>query len=122
MPDSLESTILTHLGASPGRRFTRADLVYRMKTCGFFQEVSDLQADRKVREAIESLRSNHPDGGHIVSLSRFSGYWWSENEKEIEAAQAEDLSRMQATSAKVANRRRLLQELEQARTMEGRLL
>ena len=28
---------------------------------------------------------------------------------------------IQATSAKVENRRRLLQELEQARTMEGRL-
>jgi hypothetical protein len=32
-----------------------------------------------------------------------------------------DLSRIQATSAKVENRRRLLYELEQARTMEGRL-
>ena len=122
MGDSLEATILTHLRASPGRRFTRSDLVYLMKTCGFFREVSDLQADRKVREAIESLRSNHPDGGHIVSLSRFSGYWWSENEKEIEAAQAEDLSRMQATSAKVENRRRLLAQLQAQEVGQGRLL
>ena len=111
----LESTILAHLRAYPGRRFTRADLVYRMKTCGFDT------TDRQVRKAIENLRATHPEGARICSSTDEPGYWLSEVETEIEAAQAEDLSRIQATSAKVANRRRLLHELEQARTIEGRL-
>src|SRR3990172_2271568 len=115
MPD-LEATILAHLRAYPGKRFTRADLVYRMKTCGFVDTT-----DRQVRKAIENLRATHPDGARICSSTDEPGYWLSEVETEIEAAQAEDLSRIQATSAKVANRRRLLRELEQARTMEGRL-
>ena len=115
MPD-LEATILAHLRAYPGKRFTRADLVYRMKTCGFV-DVSD----RQVRKAIESLRANHPDGAWICSSTDEPGYWFANTEAEIEAAQAEDLSRIQATSAKVENSRRLLRTLEQARTMEGRL-
>src|SRR3990167_10773200 len=114
MPD-LEATILAHLRAYPGKRFTRADLVYRMKTCGFDT------TDRQVRKAIESLRANHPDGAWICSSTDEPGYWFANTEAEIEAAQAEGLSRIQATSAKVENRRRLLHELEQARTMEGRL-
>src|SRR3972149_5526966 len=116
MPDSLEATILAHLRAYPGRRFTRADLVYRMKTCGFV-DVSD----RQVRKAIENLRANHPDGGWICSSSDEPGYHWAQKDAEIEAAQAEDLSRRAATGAKIANRAALLRRLEQARTMEGRL-
>jgi hypothetical protein len=120
--ESLEATILTHLRAYPGKRFTRADLVYRMKTCGFLAGLSDDRADRQVRKALQRLRSDHPDGAWICSSSEDAGYFFGTTEAEIEAAQAEDLSRMQATSAKVENRRRLLRSLEQARTMEGRLL
>ena len=115
MGESLEATILTHLRAYPGRRFTRADLVYRMKTCGFDT------TDRQVRKAIENLRANHPDGGWICSSSDEPGYHWAQKDAEIEAAQAEDLSRRSATDAKIANRAALLRRLEQARTMEGRL-
>lgn len=106
---------MTHLRAFPGKRFTRADLVYRMKTCGFDA------TDRQVRKAIENLRATHPDGARICSSTDEPGYWFSQSEAEIAAAQAEDLSRIQATSAKVENRKRLLRTLEQARTMEGRL-
>jgi len=86
-----------------------------MKTCGFDA------TDRQVRKAIENLRGNHPEGAWICSSTDEPGYWFANTEAEIEAAQAEDLSRIQATGAKVENRRRLLQHLEQERTMTGRM-
>lgn len=114
---SLEQTILIHLRANPGQRFTRSELVWRMKTCGFVDVT-----DRQVRKAIEDLRANHSDGPWICSSSEEPGYFWATTEGDIEAAQAEDLSRMQATGAKVENRRRLLQRLELERVEQGRLL
>ena len=118
MPEqSLEDTILMQLKANPGHRFTRSELVWRMKTCGFV-DVSD----RQVRKAIEDLRANHPEGPWICSSSEEPGYFWATKEADIEAAQAEDLSRIQATGAKVENRRRLLHLLELERVEQGRLL
>jgi hypothetical protein len=87
-----------------------------MKTMGF-----DV-GDRQVRKALETLRALHPEGAWVMSSSETAGYWLAESEAEIEAANAEDLSRIQATSAKIGNRRRLLRHLEQDRVMEGRLL
>ena len=112
----MEETILTHLRAFPGKRFTRGELVFRMKTSGFVDA-----SDRSVRKAIENLRASHPLGGWICSSSDEPGYVWATTEAELEAAQAEDLSRIQATSAKVENRRKLLRQLEVERTWAGRL-
>ena len=116
---TLEETLLAYLKAQHrgiGQAITRGQLVWAMKTMGF-----DI-GDRQVRKALENLRASHPEGGWIVSSSESSGYWWAESEQEIQAANAEDYSRIQATSAKIQNRTRLLQHLEEERVMEGRLL
>jgi hypothetical protein len=78
--------------------------------------------DRQVRKALENLRALYPEGAWVMSSSETAGYWIAESEAEIEAANAEDLSRIQATSAKIQNRTRLLQHLEEERVMAGRLL
>jgi hypothetical protein len=115
---TLEETLLAYLKAQHrglGQAITRGQLVWAMKTMGF-----DI-GDRQVRKALENLRASHPEGGWICSSSESAGYWWSETEEEIRAANAEDYSRIQATSAKIQNRTRLLQHLEEERVMTGRL-
>ena len=116
---TLEETLLGYLKAKHrglDRAITRGQLVWVMKTMGF-----DV-GDRQVRKALETLRANHPEGGWIVSSSDSAGYHWANSEAEIQAANAEDYSRIQATSAKIQNRTRLLRHLEAERVMEGRLL
>jgi len=116
---NLEETLLGYLKAKHrglDRAITRGQLVWAMKTMGF-----DV-GDRQVRKALENLRARHPQGAWIMSSSETAGYWWAESEGEIQAANAEDYSRIQATSAKIENRRRLLRHLEEERVMQGRLL
>lgn len=103
------------------KKITRAELVWTLRTCGFLRGVSDDHADRRARDAIETLRKTHPEGGRIVSLSETSGYWWSDDKKEIAHAQAEDVSRIDNTRAKMRNREALLQRLEADPLMEARL-
>jgi len=108
---TLEETLLAYLKAQHrglDRAITRGQLVWAMKTMGF-----DV-GDRQVRKALENLRASHPEGGYICSSSESAGYWWAETEQEIQAANAEDYSRIQATSAKIQNRTRLLKHLEEA--------
>jgi hypothetical protein len=112
---TLEDTLLVYLRAHRGQRFTREQLVWAMKTSGF--DVTD----RGLRKAIEYLRANHPEGGWVVSSSDEAGYVYAQSEAEVRAAQAEDGARIQATSAKMHNRDRLLRDLEQERTMMGRM-
>ena len=115
---TLEETLLAYLKAKHrglGQAITRGQLVWAMTTMGF-----DI-GDRQVRKALENLRASHPEGGYICSSSESAGYWWAETEQEIQAANAEDYSRIQATSAKIQNRTRLLQHLEEERVMAGRL-
>jgi len=120
---ALEAQVLAILRTRPGRakKIKRAELVWTRRTCGFLRDVSDEHADRKAREAIESIRKTDPEGGRIVSLSETSGYWWSEDVKEIQHAQAEDVSRIDNTRAKMRNREALLQRLEADGLMEARL-
>jgi hypothetical protein len=118
MTNTLEETLLAYLKAKHrgvSQAITRGQLVWVMKTMGF-----DV-GDRQVRKALENLRATHAEGGYICSSSESAGYWWSETEDEIRAANAEDYSRIQATSAKIQNRTRLLQHLEEERVMEGKL-
>ena len=119
----LEAQVLAILRAHPGRekKVTRAQLVWLLRTSGFLKDVSDDHADRRARDAIETLRKTHLEGGHIVSFSETSGYWWSDKAKEIAHAQAEDLSRMENTRAKMRNREALLQRLEADQLVESRL-
>jgi len=121
---ALEAQVLAILRTRLGRakKIKRAELVWTLRTCGFLRDVSDDHADRKAREAIESIRKTDPEGGRIVSLSETSGYWWSEDVKEIQQAQAEDTSRIKNTAEKMRNRQALLGQLEADRLMEGRLL
>ena len=121
---ALEAQVLAILRTRLGRakKIKRAELVWTLRTCGFLHGVSDDHADRKAREAIESLRKTDPEGGRIVSLSETSGYWWSEDVKEIQQAQAEDTSRIKNTAEKMRNRQALLGQLEADQLMEGRLL
>ena len=117
MNDSLEDALLATLRKHVGSEHavSREQLIWLMNTSGF-----DV-GDRQMRKALENLRSAHPEGGWICSSSETSGYWWGQTEDEIRAANAEDASRIQATSAKIHNRNRLLRDLEEKRVMTGRL-
>lgn len=66
--------------------------------------------DRLVRKAIEELRQTDPDGALIMSSSSVDGYWIG-SVSELESANAEDLSRIDAAQRKIANRRRAIDRL-----------
>lgn len=66
--------------------------------------------DRLVRRAIEELRQTDPDGALIMSSSSVDGYWIG-SVSELEQANAEDLSRIDAAQRKIANRRRAIDRL-----------
>lgn len=67
--------------------------------------------DRVIRRSIEELRRDDPDGALIMSASRSDGYWIASSMSELEAANAEDLSRMDAARQKIANRQRAITRL-----------
>ncbi len=116
---TLEQTLLAYLKANhrgQDRRVNRARLVWAMRTCGFDA------GDRQVRKAIEELRAGHPEGACIISRSDLDGYFWSDDPGDVEAALAEDLSRIEAAQEKIANRRKFLQREQEERLMAGRLL
>lgn len=66
--------------------------------------------DRLVRKAIEELRQTDPDGALIMSSSSVDGYWIG-SVSELEHANAEDLSRIEAAQRKIANRRKAIDRL-----------
>lgn len=103
---SFEDDVLAIVRRHPkDRPVFREGLVARLKAAGWLTDVSDHHADRKARDAIQRLRTEHPEGGRIVSTSRWPGYFWAETPEEIEACMAEDESRMRALSAKLRNMR-----------------
>jgi len=101
---------------------SRDTLVRYLRFCGWLTDISDRHADRKARDAIQRLRTEHPEGGRIVSTSRWAGYFWAETPEEIEACMAEDESRMQALSAKLRNMRAARDRLRVRPLEQGHLL
>ena len=121
---ALEAQVLAILRSRLGRakKIKRAELVWTLRTCGFLRDISDEHADRKAREAIESLRKTDPEGGRILSSSDVSGYWLSDDPEEIAAAIAEDLSRIDVASQKISNRRRALDAISARPLVQERLI
>jgi hypothetical protein len=99
----------------------RMDLVRRLRMRGFLVDVKDEYADRQAREAIHWLRTNHLEGGRIVSNSRGSGYYMAQTADEIEAHISEEESRMAATADKVRNMRRVADSMR-ADVVQERLI
>lgn len=64
--------------------------------------------DRVVRKSIEEMRQSDPDGALIMSSSRLEGYWIASTPAELETANAEDLSRIDAARQKIENRRKAI--------------
>ncbi len=106
MNEKLPEFLLGYLRAktNPEQHALRKTLPWACQTLAGFRDVDD----RAVRRAIEKLRRTHPDGAFIISSSDESGYFWSEDPADLEAANAEDLSRMTSTREKMANRERAL--------------
>lgn len=67
--------------------------------------------DRVIRRSIEELRREDPDGALIMSASRSDGYWIAGSLMELDTANAEDLSRIDAARQKIANRQRAMERL-----------
>jgi hypothetical protein len=100
---------------------SRDQLIRWLRAAGWLTDISDRHADRKARDAIQRLRTEHPEGGRIVSTSRSAGYFWAETPEEIEACMAEDESRMRALSAKLRNMRSARDRLNIRPLEQGRL-
>ncbi len=118
MDELLERDIMRILRRHRGRRnrVTRGQLVWTLKTMGH------RVTDRQVRRAIEQLRQSSYEGALICSSSQLDGYWLCESPEELEAAIAEDLSRISSAQAKITNRRRALERLRAQPLQQGRLI
>lgn len=90
---------------------SRPQLVKSLRVRGHLQDITDDYADRKARDAIYWLRTNHPLGPCIYSSSGESGYQWRDDAEALQKANAEDLSRIEAARAKIAMRSTALQKL-----------
>jgi len=117
--DAVLSIICQH---RKNRPVFRNGLVARLRAAGWLTDIPDRHADRKARAAIQRLRTEHPDGGRIVSTSRSAGYFWAQTPEEIETCMAQDESRMQALSAKLRNMRAARDRLLVTPLEQGQLL
>lgn len=93
------------------RPISRRELVVALQAVSELDGLSFAYADRKAREAIQELRTHHPEGARIVSTSKGAGYFFAQTPEEIEACLAEDLSRIESLSAKVRNMRRAAERM-----------
>jgi hypothetical protein len=104
-PGNVISTVKRVLWGHVGKdsRISREDLAFEVG--GRLGVELD---DRVIRKAIEELRQADPEGALIMSSSRLDGYWISNDSAELEAANAEDLSRIDAARQKIENRRKAI--------------
>jgi hypothetical protein len=120
---SLEDAVLSIVRrATADRPVSRMDLLNMLWAGGQLLGISTTHADRKARDAIQRLRTEHPEGGRIVSTSRSAGYYWARTPEEIDACMAEDMSRVQALSAKLKNMRAARDRLVARPLEQGHLL
>ena len=105
-------------------RIGRLELVGALRARGFFLDVSDETADRRMRAAIAVLRTTTEEGARIASTSDGSGYWYARSPEEIEVCAAGLASRISSINAAVRNMRREADRLKlQSQQLEqGRLI
>lgn len=104
------------------RPISRKALVGALQAVGELRGLSPDYADRKARQVIQDLRTNHPVGARIVSTSRGAGYFFATSAEEIEECMAEEESRIASLSQKLVNMRRAADRLRVQPMEQGRLL
>lgn len=107
--NDIELAVLTALQGryGKGRAMQRSELIYHANLFLDRPEGEEI-GDRSVREAIESLRQNHPRGALIMSSAGWSGYWLAETIEEFELKYQEDRNRALAIMVRLRKQRDLL--------------